>query len=189
MVPLRRLPIVVRQAVSGQSRSRVVWMGHQQGSCCLPGAHDNVVSQKNFQPPGLSSGEYVGCLEVFEVLVVVPNSNLVNGALEVMTPRCKYFDDGQLLPIRSVIMLFCWKPLLQLEIDWPEFPERIVLVETARNRESNCIHLEEDWFGRIKMLEDRCLGEGPFQFPERQLGFLSLFPSGRAFRVLAAICL
>jgi hypothetical protein len=34
---------------------------------------DKVASRKNFQPPGLSSGDYFECLEEFEILVVALN--------------------------------------------------------------------------------------------------------------------
>jgi len=48
--------------------------------------HDAVVGRKNFRPPGLSLGEQLGHLEVFEILVVAPNLDHVVRALEVMPP-------------------------------------------------------------------------------------------------------
>jgi len=48
--------------------------------------YDKVVRRKNFRQAGLFSGEYFGCLEVLEILVVALNQNLVIGALEVVSP-------------------------------------------------------------------------------------------------------
>jgi len=61
-------------------------------------------------------------------------------------------------------------------MDWPENPENIVLIENAHNHKSTRVRLENDRLGRLTMLEDGCLGGGPFQFPERQFGLPCPFP-------------
>jgi len=60
-------------------------------------------------------------------------------------------------------------------------------MENAHNRKSTRVHLEDDRLGRIEMLDDRCLGEGPIQFRERQLGLPHPFPFHfpTVFRLLA----
>lgn len=82
MVPLRQLPIVVPQAPHSQSRSRVIWMGHCAACRVLPDG--KVVNRKNFRQPGMSSELYFGYQEVFEILVIMPNKDLVIGPFEVL---------------------------------------------------------------------------------------------------------
>jgi len=47
---------------------------------------DTAVSRKNIRPPALSAGKYFGCLQVFEILVVSQDYDLVIGTLKVMLP-------------------------------------------------------------------------------------------------------
>jgi len=86
------------------------------------------------------------------------------------------FHDGQQLPIISVPILWGCRALTGVDIDRLENPETVVLIETARNSDSTRVHLENDRFGLIKIMEDRCRGEGSFQFPERQFGLPRPFP-------------
>lgn len=53
--------------------------------------------------------------------------------------------------------------------------ETIVLIEDACNRESTFVGLKHDRLGWINTLKIQFLGEGPFQFPECQLGMLCPF--------------
>jgi hypothetical protein len=84
--------------------------------------------------------------------------------------------------------VFGWRTLLGVEIDWPENPKNIILIENARNHESPGVCMENVWLGWIEMLEDWGLGEGPFPFPERHCGlprpFLLDLPS--IFSLLAS---
>jgi hypothetical protein len=50
--------------------------------------------------------------------------------------------------------------LSRVEIPRPENPEKIILIETAHDRESTLICFEKNRVGRIAMLEDRYLDAG-----------------------------
>jgi len=56
--------------------------------------NDNIEYQKSFIPPGLSSGEHIGCLEVFDHVVLALNSNHVIGALKPVILLFLYFHNG-----------------------------------------------------------------------------------------------
>ena len=76
----------------------------------------------------------------------------------------------------SVVTSFGWRALPGVENDQPESSESIVLIENSCYCESPGISLENNQLGQIKMLEDRCLGEGPFHFPEHWFGLRCPFP-------------
>jgi len=74
--------------------------------------------------------------------------------------------------------MFSYRALPRVEIDWPEIPETIVLIENACNRKSTRVRLGNDQLRRIGMLEYWRLGEGSFQFLESQFHLPRALPFG-----------
>jgi hypothetical protein len=63
-----------------------------------------------------------------------------------------------------------------VEVDWPEDPETVILIEVAGKCEAACICLEDGWLSWVEMLEDRCSGEGLLELLKGKFRFSSPFP-------------
>jgi hypothetical protein len=63
-----------------------------------------------------------------------------------------------------------------VEVDWPEDPETVILMENAGNCEAACISLEDGCLRWVEMLEDRCCGEGLLDLLKGKFRISSQFP-------------
>jgi hypothetical protein len=61
----------------------------------------------------------------------------------------------------SFVILFGWRPRQAVDIDQPENPENIILIENDCKSKSTPVHLDHDPLGRIEFLVNRCISEGP----------------------------
>ena len=97
-------------------------------------------------------------------------------SLEVVAPLLLSLHDGQELPMVCVVVLFGTCAFSRVEVDQSGNPENVILVENASYGETACIGLQNDWLCRIEMVENWCIGEGPFQLPKHKFGIPSPFP-------------
>jgi hypothetical protein len=117
--------------------------------------HHKVIGGMGFQPPGLSPGEDFQRLEVIEILVLTLHLDIVFSALEEMPPLLLCVHNGQQLLIICVIILFSWRALPVLTIDWPENLKNIPLNENAGNWESILANWVNNQLGLMEILVDR----------------------------------
>jgi len=75
-----------------------------------------------------------------------------------------------------VVVLFGRGAFWRVEVDWREDPETVKLIENASNCEAACIGLEDGWPSWVKMLEDRCSGEGRLESLNGKFRFSRAFP-------------
>lgn len=100
---------------------------------------EKVIRGYDFRPPGLSSRELFGGLEVLEILLVALDQDLVIGALDIVPRLFHYLDIGQQLPIVCIVVLFGGRACPRVEIDWVRNPESVVLVMHGVSSEAACI--------------------------------------------------
>jgi len=108
--------------------------------------------------------------------MVALDQDIAISALEIVFPLCHWINNRQELPIVPVIVLFGRGAFLRVEIDWPTNPESVVLVEDAGICEAACLCLQNDWFLRVEMLENRCCGKCLFQRSKCDFGIPNPFP-------------
>lgn len=63
-----------------------------------------------------------------------------------------------------------------VDVDWPEDPETIILIENAGHCEAACICLEDGGLSWVKMLEYQCSGEDLLERLNGKSNFSSPFP-------------
>jgi hypothetical protein len=115
-------------------------------------------------------------LEIFEVLMVALYEDLMVRSLEVVAPLLQSLHDGQELSIVRVVVLFGTCAFPRVEVDWSENPETVILVENAGYGQAACIGLQNNRLCRVEMVENWCIGEGPFQLLKRKFDIPSPFP-------------
>jgi hypothetical protein len=116
---------------------------------------DKAVKGLDFRPPGLSLGEYIGGLEILEILVVALGQEPVIGALGIVSRLLHSFENRKVHPIVHVIVPFRRRAFFEVESDWVKNSESVVLVKDASNYEAACIGLQNDRFLQIIMVEVR----------------------------------
>lgn len=102
------------------------------------------------RPPGISSGEHFGILELLEILMVSLDQDLVVGALELVSPWLHCVDNRQELPFVRVVVLCRWRTFLRVQIDCAKNPESVELVKHVADSTAAFIGLKNDQFCGLK---------------------------------------
>ena len=108
--------------------------------------------------------------------MVALDQDLVISALEIVSPLFCCLHNRQELPIVRVVVLFGGRAFSRVEIDWAKNPKSVLLVEAGSDCEVACIGLQNDWFLRAEVLEDRYFGKGLFELSKCEFGIPSPFP-------------
>jgi hypothetical protein len=81
-------------------------------------------------------GEYIGGLEILEILVVALGQEPVIGALGIVFRLFHSFDNRKVHPIVHVIVPFRRRAFFEVESDWVKNSESVVLFKDASNYEA-----------------------------------------------------
>jgi hypothetical protein len=137
---------------------------------------DELVIRKDFRSMGLSSAEHFADLEIFGILLVALDQDLVIGTFEVVSALCHCLNNRQQLPILRVVVRLGWLAYSRVENGCAKKPESIVPVMVTSNCEDPCITLQMDQFLRTEMLEYQCMREGHLDLSKRKFGIASALP-------------
>ena len=88
--------------------------------------------------------------------------DLMIHSLQVVTPLLQSLHDGQELQIISVVVLLGTWAFSEVEADWFENSETIILVENTGDGEAAYIGLQRNQFSWFETLEDGCISKGSF---------------------------